>query len=117
MKNEGREALIATLNGVPSALDIEDVGDLFYLVDKHYVSTTPSSIKEFHPLLFNSVQNDPSILKKDLAQALCLPVPVWDLLPTAKSGVRYFVIDCRPPDQYNNGHLSTAFHIDCSLVS
>lgn len=31
--------------------------------------------------------------------------------------IHYFVVDCRPPDQYNNGHFLTAFHLDCSLVS
>lgn len=31
-------------------------------------------------------------------------------------GVRYFVVDCRPADQYNNGHLHTAFHLDANLV-
>ena len=31
--------------------------------------------------------------------------------------VRFFVVDCRPADQYNNGHLPTAFHLDANLVS
>lgn len=30
--------------------------------------------------------------------------------------VEYFLVDCRPADQYNSGHLSTAFHLDCSLM-
>ena len=33
------------------------------------------------------------------------------------TGVRYFVVDCRPAEQYNAGHLSTAFHLDANLVS
>ena len=32
-------------------------------------------------------------------------------------GVRYFVIDCRPAEQYNSGHLHTAMHLDANLVS
>lgn len=44
-KDEKRETLIAILNAVPSALDIEDIGDLFYLVEQHYISRTPSTIK------------------------------------------------------------------------
>ena len=54
----------------------------------------------------------------DLAQALCLPVSVSHILPSSnQSGVRFFIVDCRPAEQYNNGRLSTAFHLDCSLVS
>jgi len=33
-----------------------------------------------------------------------------------KDGVRFFVVDCRPADQYNSGHLPTAFHLDANLV-
>lgn len=74
MKADSKENLVAMLNTIPDGLETEDVEDLFFLVAKHYVSKTPSSIKEFHPLIFNSARNDPSISKKDLAQALCLPV-------------------------------------------
>ncbi|GAB1300343.1 TBC1 domain family member 23 [Apodemus speciosus] len=31
-------------------------------------------------------------------------------------GVRFFVVDCRPAEQYNAGHLSTAFHLDSDLM-
>lgn len=27
------------------------------------------------------------------------------------------MVDCRPAEQYNAGHLSTAFHLDSDLVS
>lgn len=30
--------------------------------------------------------------------------------------VRFFLVDCRPAEQYNAGHLSTAFHLDSNLV-
>lgn len=36
---------------------------------------------------------------------------------TSQDGVRFFVVDCRPAEQYNAGHLSTAFHLDSDLVS
>jgi len=41
MKNHTKEEIIQTLNLVPSALDIDDISDLFYLVEEHYVSHTP----------------------------------------------------------------------------
>uniref|UniRef100_A0A4W5K6L6 Rhodanese domain-containing protein n=1 Tax=Hucho hucho TaxID=62062 RepID=A0A4W5K6L6_9TELE len=55
----------------------------------------------------------------DLSQALCLPVSVPEILQANQlqpEGVRFFVVDCRPAEQYNAGHLSTAFHLDSDLV-
>lgn len=79
----------------------------------------------------------------DLSQALCLPVSVPEILQanqlqqvshahtniyhfaqcwrdsnrcSSQDGVRFFVVDCRPAEQYNSGHLSTAFHLDSDLV-
>ena len=33
-----------------------------------------------------------------------------------EDAVHYFLVDCRPAEQYNNGHLPTAFHLDANLV-
>ncbi|NXC14746.1 TBC23 protein, partial [Corythaeola cristata] len=55
----------------------------------------------------------------DLSQALCLAVSVSEILQANQQqgeGVRFFVVDCRPAEQYNAGHLSTAFHLDSDLV-
>jgi len=66
-----------------------------------------------------------------LSQALCLPVSVEELLVSCqllnrpfstadgetKKGLRFFLVDCRPAEQYNAGHLPTAFHLDSNLVS
>jgi hypothetical protein len=63
-----------------------------------------------------------------LSQALCLPVSVQELLvschllnPPSKTdaesrALRFFLVDCRPAEQYNAGHLPTAFHLDSNLV-
>lgn len=34
----------------------------------------------------------------------------------ANQALRYFLVDCRPAEQYNAGHLTKAFHLDCSLM-
>ncbi|OTF76043.1 TBC1 domain family member 23-like protein [Euroglyphus maynei] len=54
----------------------------------------------------------------DLSNLLCIPISIHELLNSCQNenNLRYFVVDCRPPDQYNNGHLLTAFHLDCSLM-
>ncbi|CAG2115024.1 unnamed protein product [Medioppia subpectinata] len=121
MSADNKQSLIDYLSCVPKALCIEDIGDLFYLVEQHYVSRTPHSIKALQSLLFQAsepLECEPQIT--DLSHMLCLPVPVSDLLPAAASpavnSVRYFCVDCRPAEQYNSGHLSTAFHLDCSLL-
>ena len=46
-----------------------------------------------------------------LTHSFCLTSCVFQ-----KDGVRFFVVDCRPADQYNSGHLPTAFHLDANLV-
>ena len=30
--------------------------------------------------------------------------------------MRYFIIDCRPAEQYNASHYATAFHLDANLM-
>lgn len=61
-----------------------------------------------------------------LSQALCLPVLAKELISNSENtndssdsgeeNVRFFLIDCRPAEQYNAGHPPTAFHLDCNLV-
>lgn len=75
-------------------------------------------------LLFKDID----CLDKDskLSQALCLPVSVMELISNSEErnnisdsgeeNVRFFLIDCRPAEQYNAGHPPTAFHLDCNLV-
>jgi len=45
MPIENRQTIIDKLSSVPKALCIEDIGDLFYLVEQHYVSRTPFAIQ------------------------------------------------------------------------
>lgn len=60
-----------------------------------------------------------------LSQALCLPVSAEEIIDTCDviqaspediEQVRFFLVDCRPSDQYNAGHLPNAFHLDSSLM-
>ncbi|XP_017476468.1 PREDICTED: TBC1 domain family member 23-like [Rhagoletis zephyria] len=95
---------------------------MFYIADQHFQGKTPNSVQDFQSLLFQvfsraDVHSDLYYLK-DLSNLLCLPVSVNELIASCDKGatLHYFVVDCRPPDQYNNGHLSTAFHLDCSLM-
>lgn len=117
-----RDEIIKTLSTIPSSLSDSDIKDMFFIADQHFLSKTPSSIRDFESLLFQvyqqtEVQSDLCQLS-DLSSLLCLPISVNELIASCENegNLHYFVVDCRPPDQYNNGHLSTAFHLDCSLM-
>lgn len=133
MKDKSKEEITKFINSIPNDLDLEDVEDLYELIQNFYISHTPKSIKELNYLIFHlpkpPTDDDDeddfnhysfSLKKKitDLSQILCLPVSVRSMLPSnsTQSQFRFFIVDCRPPEHYNNGHLTTAFHLDCSLV-
>uniref|UniRef100_A0A673H945 TBC1 domain family member 23 n=1 Tax=Sinocyclocheilus rhinocerous TaxID=307959 RepID=A0A673H945_9TELE len=112
-----KEEIISKLKHSPEFLDVEDLEDLFSLA-QYYNSKTPLSLRKNHNLFGSSLV----ALKEedmDLSQALCLPVSVPEILQANQlqpEGVRFFVVDCRPAEQYNAGHLSTAFHLDSDLM-
>ena len=121
MKSEPKENIIEFLKNMPCALEPDDVVD-FCSLAQYYSMKTPSSFKtDYLQSLFGSnYENDNSDCI--ISQALCLPVSVYELVDNASSelthpeAVRFFLVDCRPAEQYNVGHLSTAFHLDSNLM-
>ncbi|GIY19293.1 TBC1 domain family member 23 [Caerostris darwini] len=118
MKDADKQSIIEELSMMPCRLEAEDIED-FCTVAFHYINCTPPSFtKEFCSLIFEGKQftEDNALL----SQALCLPVSVQDLVSRSvvkgDRNIKYFVVDCRPANQYNSGHLSTAFHLDASLM-
>ncbi|MED6260593.1 hypothetical protein ATANTOWER_023747 [Ataeniobius toweri] len=115
---DSKEDIIKTLETSPSLLEAEDIEDLFSLA-QHYQSKTPLSLRKMNQNLFGSSLVALKEEETDLSQALCLPVSVPEILQAnqlQQDGVRFFVVDCRPAEQYNAGHLSTAFHLDSDLM-
>uniref|UniRef100_A0A3P9PXN5 TBC1 domain family member 23 n=1 Tax=Poecilia reticulata TaxID=8081 RepID=A0A3P9PXN5_POERE len=115
---ESKEDVIKMLETSPSLLEAEDIEDLFSLA-QHYQSKTPLSLRKMNQNLFGSSLVALKEEDTDLSQALCLPVSVPEILQAnqlQQDGVRFFVVDCRPAEQYNAGHLSTAFHLDSDLM-
>lgn len=57
---------------------------------------------------------------KGISQMLCLPISVEELIShtnrTVTNSLKFFVMDCRPAEQYNVGHLPIAFPLDSTLV-
>uniref|UniRef100_A0A8C9W137 TBC1 domain family member 23 n=1 Tax=Scleropages formosus TaxID=113540 RepID=A0A8C9W137_SCLFO len=110
--------LVNMLEGSPCHLEAEDIEDLFSLA-QYYSSKTPLSLRKENQNLFGSSLVALKEDDMDLSQALCLPVSVPELLQANQlqpDGVRFFVVDCRPAEQYNAGHLATAFHLDSDLM-
>ncbi|XP_062412538.1 TBC1 domain family member 23 isoform X1 [Sardina pilchardus] len=117
-EGDSKEEIIKMLEGSPALLEGEDLEDLFSLA-QYYYSKTPLSFRKENQNLFGSSLVALREEDMDLSQALCLPVSVPEILQANQlqpEGVRFFVVDCRPAEQYNAGHLSTAFHLDSDLM-
>lgn len=120
MRKEDKTTIIKFLSNSPCELETDDVID-FCSLAQYYSSRTPSSFKsEMLNHLFGTQTNiaeEPSVV----SQSLCLPVSVYELIENtsqSKEGVavRFFLVDCRPVEQYNAGHLATAHHLDSNLM-
>lgn len=115
-KGDSKAAIIELISSAPCALEAEDIEDFCSLAQFYSTRTPLSFSREHHAIIFGSEE----CMDKDLPQALCLPVSVSELVTSNRLDrhtlVRYFVVDCRPADQYNSGHLKTAFHLDASLM-
>ena len=119
MRREDKASIIKFLSNMPCELEADDVID-FCSLAQYYSTRTPASFKsEMLNQLFGTQSNieEPVLV----SQALCLPVSVYELIENSSDGkpdgsVKFFLVDCRPVDQYNTGHLPTAFHLDYNLM-
>ncbi|KMQ95796.1 tbc1 domain family member 23 [Lasius niger] len=121
MKDEDKQNIIDAIAIMPCALEAEDVTD-FCSLAQYYAMKTPTSFKQdLYPIMFGENSDE-----KLISHALCLPVSAQELVENAieapsvpnnsVEAVRFFLVDCRPAEQYNAGHLPTAFHLDCNLM-
>ncbi|XP_017875180.1 TBC1 domain family member 23 [Ceratina calcarata] len=121
MKDNDKQSIIEAIAAMPCALEAEDVTD-FCSLAQYYAMKTPSSFKQdLYPIMFGDGSDE-----KYISHALCLPVSAQELVEnsieipsvssTSVESVRFFLVDCRPAEQYNAGHLPTAFHLDCNLM-
>ncbi|XP_065176490.1 TBC1 domain family member 23-like [Sycon ciliatum] len=119
-QDTSRADLVETMKGIPCQLEREDIDD-FCLLAQHYAARTPQSFRmDYHAPLFGP--GKPSTIDGPISQALCLPVGLTDLLASmrhqkaSEDAVGYFVIDCRPLDQYEAGRLRGAHHLNSVLM-
>lgn len=121
MRDQPRELIVNFLCNMPCALESDDVVD-FCSLAQYYSIKTPSSFKTDYLKSLFGVDASRSSNSSIISQALCLPVSVYELIENVSTAsanadsVRFFLVDCRPADQYNYGHLPTAFHLDSNLM-
>lgn len=119
MRKEDKASIIKFLSNMPCELEADDVID-FCSLAAFYSARTPASFKsEMLNQLFGTQTNVEEPVQ--VSQALCLPVSVYELIENSSEGkaegaVRFFLVDCRPVEQFNYGHLPTAFHLDYNLM-
>ncbi|XP_058062071.1 TBC1 domain family member 23 isoform X2 [Anopheles bellator] len=120
MKGSSKEELTRFLVNMPCNIEADDVLDFCSLAQYYSVKTPASFKRDLFSVLFGA-QNS-ATETSIVSQALCLPVSVNELIENASmenphpEAVRFFLVDCRPAEQYNSGHLSTAFHLDSNLM-
>jgi len=110
---EDRDELLARLRRLPGQIEGEDIPDLVTLAQV-YSTRTPSSFRATYQASFFTLP-EPA-LEEEVRSLLCLPVSADEILASELVNFQFFVVDCRPAEQYNAGHLSRAFHLDCSLM-
>ncbi|VDN13256.1 unnamed protein product, partial [Dibothriocephalus latus] len=127
-----RNELLAQLRGLPNPMQTTDVAALVELT-LVYARNTPSSFfNNYLPLVFGSPPDLNNEDRRLLTDALSLLISVEEILDAqamrfasdvdelssaaTSSGVRFLLVDCRPADQYNAGHLATAFYLDTELM-
>lgn len=95
------------------------MGIISYITDFLLLQELENTIFNYRKTLTETMSGKSEF---NISQALCLPVSVSELIENieleecSEDSVRFFLVDCRPADQYNAGHLPTAFHLDCNLV-
>nr|CAG4636901.1 EOG090X03TX [Ceriodaphnia reticulata] len=123
-----KEKILKTIAELPQQMEAGDIHDFCSLAVLYSAQTPFSYKRDYHQALFGENVSDERVDLLVLSQALCLPVSVQELLvscrllnPPTKSdaearALRFFLVDCRPAEQYNAGHLPTAFHLDSNLM-
>lgn len=106
MRRDDKTSIVKFLSNMPCELESDDVID-FCSLAQYYSTRTPSSFKvEMLNTLFGTQTNIEETIV--VSQALCLPVSVYELIENSSdrksnSAVRFFLVDCRPVEQYNWG--------------
>lgn len=91
----------------------------------HYWIQSPRTFhNQLNDLTRQAISMD-SLVYQQLCAIQCLPVSAREIVDHCydvqsgdkkKSLIKYFIIDCRPIDHYENGHLPYAYHLNPNLL-
>eukprot|EP00808_Paulinella_micropora_P024123 g6238.t1 len=107
-----------------SLISIQTVQEVALLVQKAkrtFRALTPNTVRTYLRSITSRKISIDSAEYEHLASMNCLEVSAEEIVSqcyTDSSGrtIKYFVLDCRPMEQYNAGHLPCAFHVDPDLL-
>ena len=133
-----QDQVLDELRGLPKPMCRSDLITLVEITQVYNRKTPSSFHTNYLPFLFGALS--PETDNHLVNGALSLLVSVEEVLsaqasrhhphsPSSPSleartgteeeqeeGVRFLLVDCRPADQYNAGHLATAFYLDTELM-
>ncbi|XP_034936635.1 TBC1 domain family member 23-like [Chelonus insularis] len=118
-KNEDKDTLIFALWALPTNINAENLSDFFALADRLKNTTPPSFINRLCPVIFDDKKDENSLF-----DTICWSVTVEELvksmektsiLSAVSKNIRFFIIDCRSQEEFDAGHLPTAYFLDYNL--
>nr|CDS25688.1 Rhodanese [Hymenolepis microstoma] len=135
---KSRDEILVKLRSLPSPMQPTDLPALVDIT-RVYAHKTPTSFyTHYLSFLFGTPTPGSDDGNHLVDGALTLLVSVEEVLSVAQAstsqhhpprslgdienkddeeeGVRFLLVDCRPADQYNAGHLATAFYLDTELM-
>ncbi|CAH8602672.1 unnamed protein product [Dicrocoelium dendriticum] len=129
-----RDDVLHVLLDLPKPMQPDDIVPLLELA-QFFAKRTPTLFRtRALSLLFGNAT--PNTAERLFTDSLCLYVSAEEILQShqiirksdanrpadaveeelLKSNLRYLLVDCRPAEQYNAGHLPTAFFLDSELM-
>ncbi|KAH9280158.1 TBC1 domain family member 23 [Echinococcus granulosus] len=136
---KSRDEILVELRNLPKPMRPSDLVALVEITQVYSLKTPSSFNTTYLPFLFGAPS--PETDSHLLSGALSLLISVEEVLgaqtpcrrrqspPHLETGmgieaeegeggeaVRFFLVDCRPAEQYNAGHLDTAFYLDTELM-
>lgn len=132
-----RDEVLRILLNLPKPMQPDDIVPLVELA-QFFAKRTPTHFRtQARSLLLGTATLD-TTAGRLFTDSLCLSVSVEEILQSRqvirtddanrlsdavekedaslKSDLRYLLVDCRPAEQYNAGHLPTAFFLDSELM-
>eukprot|EP00118_Oscarella_pearsei_P024377 m.305362 g.305362 ORF g.305362 m.305362 type:complete len:494 (+) comp40859_c0_seq6:346-1827(+) len=119
-KSRATSELIESISSFPSELSADDIEDFCGLAKYYELRTSSSFRRDYYSHIFGLQRASSPLRSRDFSTFLCLPVSAKEVVESLRKPLdeplKYFVVDCRPEEQFRAGHLSESFHLDVTLM-